>query len=369
MDHNGLEYYHKQLAWKIMNKKDILLDYIKKNPNKRKYELVNELVHKTKDMQEYIGDIEKDKRIMSYATLNKHLLKLKKEGRILQDKKTKTYSINPNYSKLLEGSEEQLRLMFEKEWDKIQELTNINLLENVLWQMVHDKTKISYNFGEELKDKVFFSNEIQTLIGRLINSLLRECIIMNPELWHIMNKPEHFNFTFNIECNLQEDPNIFSFIQLVKKKCIKNKEVPLFSASPFVRKMKIDYSDPNEIKLIENKKENLEFKIDKSFEDLYNIAVGQDTLFRKEIEKIEKEKQENYQEYLYKEFKNTIKKSQEFYTKKLDEIEGKEEFRQFYEEKLEEYDKLLEQIDEQDRDKILLIISKDRDRVLLDKEN
>ncbi len=347
MNKEELEFYYKKLVYKIMNKKDVLFDYIKKNPNKRKYELVNDLVHRTKDMKDYTGDNDKDKKIMSYATLNKHLLSLKRIGRIIQDKKTKTYSINPNYIEISGGSEEQLKLMFEKELAKIRDLQLLDFAENELWYRIHDKMSITYNFGDDLKDKLFFSNEINILIGRLFLSLIRECIIMNPELWQVMNKPEHFNFTFDLECNFQKDPKIFERIKEIREKCIEREEVHLFLFSPFSRKIGFNPSeDLQTLELRESKINNLKFKIDRPLEDLYYNAVGQNTLLRTQWEKEEREKKEDFEGYIQEKIGKTLIDNISYYEKKKEILGEREEFKELYEERQKELKKMVKELEE-----------------------
>ena len=352
MSNKLLEDYWFKRANKEIKNEDILYDYIFKNPNKTRIELLEILVKKKIPIKAIEGVREEMyKTLMSYATFHKHLKKLREKGKIIKDK-PKTYSINPNYVELSEGSEKQLKLMFEKELNKIRDTEILDVTENQLWYRIHDKMALTYNFGEELRDKLFFSNEINILIGRLFLSLIRECIIMNPELWQIMNKPEHFNFTFNLECNFQKDPKIFEIIKEIREKCIEREEVHLFLFSPFSRKIGFNPSeDLQTLELRESKIDKLKFKIDRPLKELYYNAVGQDTLLRNHWEKEEREKKEDFEGYIKKQVGDLFINNISYYRKKEKMLGEREEFKELYKERQEKIDKEVKKLQDKAKER------------------
>lgn len=241
MNNKELKQYYRQET-SGMNKGEILLEYIKKNPNKRKYELVNELVHITskeeidkfirdnpdsKKVKNYKNGVTKSiKNLMSYSTLNENLKTLKNIGQVLYNKTTKTYSINPNYIESIKDKKsiiidliDQLEITKQNK-----ELSFLNNYKVVIRSLIGIFTEIEINQNKDSKE-FYFSNPYFEIIKNLVRAIILDCILYNPEIWGSIEKPEDLDFTINIKTNWSKDKRIYDYFNIIKEYALKHKEI------------------------------------------------------------------------------------------------------------------------------------------------
>lgn len=251
-----------------MTNEKILLDYLKRNPHLRKKELIEELVHKTPKK-----DNKQEKRLMSYGTFHKHLKKLLNSGKILYSKENKTYTINtyndiPIYypgEKLLE---KEISVIESKE----QNIGKGLELETILLKMLDSAIKISFNIGNKKSDGIYLSDFRWAEMRYIVQSLIREIIIMNPETWKILSEPKDLTFSFSISCDATKEILIFEKLNELKELYLGIKKVLGFRIfSNFKGKFEMEYANEDDTKYLFNR----------TVEEIYKNAVAEQTLREK----------------------------------------------------------------------------------------
>lgn len=251
-----------------MTNEDVIFDYIKRNPHLRKKELIEDIVHKTLKRDGY-----PEPRVMSYATFHKHLKNLLISSKILYSKQNKTYIINtykdiPSYYPGEEILEDQISERIFKE----QKLGKAIELETTLLKMLDTFTRISYNIGNKKSDKIYLSDFRWADMRYIVQYLIREIIIMNPDTWKILTASEDLSFSFSIICDATKET-------LILEKLIELKE--LYSG---IRKIL-------EFRIVSNFKEKFEmeyateyvtkFLFNRTVDEIYKNAVAEQTLREK----------------------------------------------------------------------------------------
>ena len=207
------------------------------------YDLSIEILNFCAEEPRKYGEILKlnEKLGVHQETVKRRIKKLKKYGYLVQDEETKKYSPYGN----IEFPEGNIIEQIEK--IKIGEKI-LNGLWNQLKVSGHNKIGFNYRFDNEIHDKFVFSDSIRKEVFNLLFDLIFECVILNPDNFILINKPEHLNFQINFKSKLGTDPEIFEIIKKIRKK----------------------------------------IKLEKSWEDLYNKAFKEHYTFKKEINEIKK---------------------------------------------------------------------------------
>lgn len=257
---------------KSMTNEDIIFDYLKRNPHLRKKELIEELVHKTPKK-----DNRQEKRLMSYGTFHKHIKNLLNSGKVFYSKLNKTYTINtyneiPNYfpkeKPAFINSETQIN---EKELEELK-LYKALELESILLKMLDTATTISYNIGNKKGDKIYLSDFRWADMRYIVQYLIREIVIMNPETWKILTVPEDLSFSFSISCDATKEILILEKLNEIKEIYLGIKKVFEFKIlSNFKDKFEVEYA----------KEDVTKFLFNRTVDEIYKNAVAEQTLREK----------------------------------------------------------------------------------------
>ncbi len=71
---------------------------------------------------------------------------------------------------------------------------------------------------QELNTKPFYlSNKMGRKFYQLIDSIIYDCFINNPDLWYCFENPEDLSFTIKIEFNEFHDPNLFEYFKRLRE--------------------------------------------------------------------------------------------------------------------------------------------------------
>ena len=145
-------------------------------------------------------------------------------------------------------------------------------LETKLLRMLDKVTKISYTIRNKKNDKIYLSDLRLADMHLIIQYLIREIIIMNPETWKILTTPEDLSFSFSISCNAAKEIQIFKKINELKKFYMGIKEIPDFRIiSNFKGSFTMEYANERVSKHILNR----------SIDEIYKYAVAEETLREK----------------------------------------------------------------------------------------
>lgn len=181
-----------------------------------------------------ILDLDKNYDV-SRETIKRRIAKLKRYGYLTQNPETKKYSTYGNVE--VEGK----NLIEQIELQKIEER-----IINGTWSRINELTKgkmfFEYSFSS-IQDKIVFSDSTMAKLNKYLWNILEDIILLNPELFSIINKPEHLNFKIGFRSELGNDPEIFNLYKKLRKK----------------------------------------IKIDKPIEDLYNKAFTEHYIRKKNI--------------------------------------------------------------------------------------
>ena len=246
-----------------MTNEDIIFDYLKRNPHLRKKELIEVLVHKTLKRDGYPEPI-----VMSYATFHKHLKKLLNSGKILYSNRNKTYIINTYKDIPIYYPGEEI---LEKEL-KEQNLGKALELEAILLKMLDTATRISYNIGNKKSDQIYLSDFRWADMRYIVQYLIREIIIMNPETWKVLTAPEDLSFSFSISCDATKEILILEKLNELKELYLGIKKILEFRIfSNFKGKFEMEYA----------KEEVSKFLFNRTVDEIYKNAVAEQTLREK----------------------------------------------------------------------------------------
>ncbi len=263
----------------FMNNNDILLDFIKKKPSTRTT-LYKYLVETSITIeQQNLDDI--DKTLMSHATFHKHLKNLRDIGKILLDKTTKKYSFNQYYKEYSKDTEQQIwfnKSVLDKRREHLEE-NEIYELEVKLRSKMIRNIEIIHNFGEKLKNKFIIGEIANTLYFEVIYNFMREIYLMNPDIWHIIEKPEDLDFRITIKCNFHNLFSVFNKLKDFYKELGILRQFPLHDPE-LLRPKFLTITHENKYKM-KNK-----IPLDKSDEEFYKDAVYYDFKAREIFEKM-----------------------------------------------------------------------------------
>jgi len=95
---------------------------------------------------------------------------------------------------------------------------------NILTLLMEKKKEVRIIQNKGSKE-LYFSNEMNTLFHELIDAMLYDCIINNPDNWYIFEKPEDFDLNIQIKTNFSDDPAFFESFQKIRSFTLKNREI------------------------------------------------------------------------------------------------------------------------------------------------
>jgi len=201
----------------------------------------------------YTDIINKLSNFASNSTILRHLKQMKMRNWIEQDPDSKTYRINPYIKTLnkdidrqIKDGETEIKLKLHKAKqlkNKIEDVAEETVeQEEELFKriMLNNLVKSSFNFRMKINDDIAFHRETKILLNKMIYSLLREIILMNPETWKLIKKPEDLNFEFKVFCTLENDLEIFELLNQLKKTYKKIGRIPHSLYAPFTRNTVIE---------------------------------------------------------------------------------------------------------------------------------
>ncbi len=161
------------------------------------------------------GQIEKDTEI-SHATVYRFLRRRLKTGHILKNEEARRYRISPFKSRDPEKQKE-IDMAWDAETKHRLDLNRLHKMEEFLRTAIDVNTEIKLN---ATTTDIRFSNETNNAFHLMIYSLLVEGFFGNPDLWHILKRPEDLRFSITIKANWNNDPRIFEVMQHYRDKCL-----------------------------------------------------------------------------------------------------------------------------------------------------
>ena len=205
----------------------IIIEYIFNNPNCTKRELNNALAR---------DKLEKPRRdftrkTFTRKTINENIKLLLEEKQIIPHDKYKhgdkeyddKFTINTEILYLY--SEIKKKMVFEQIHSinraKLED-TSIDKHDVLLPLLLRQNYKIGIGMTPNTK-KFFFSKHYAHIFNILIESLIYDCFVNNPDLWYCFEKPENMDFEIRIETNFSKDPQIFKSFKYMRDLTLKDK--------------------------------------------------------------------------------------------------------------------------------------------------
>lgn len=193
----------------FMSNAQKILDYLGKNPNSIRKELVKDLVYKPNKKRDKEASLK-----MSYGTLHTTLKKLLEESAIWKNEENQ-YFINPTIKDLRKDYLSQIP-EYQRNEEKLIELLKEQMAIRSFFNIAINSFVNSIFYQKKESLPFVLGIEGFSKYKKHLYNLILECFFENSDNWEVFKKQEDFHFKILIEINLDKISGILKQFEYLK---------------------------------------------------------------------------------------------------------------------------------------------------------